>query len=92
VLFVLRLVVAVGVEGELADAVAYGPGPTTVMHAPEEHVPISNLVEACDVYASVLGDSLGYGRESRANSRPPTRTTSVWPVTAGRRKELSVAK
>lgn len=42
-------------------AVAYGPGPTTVMHAPDEHVPISNLVEACAVYAGVLGDTLGYG-------------------------------
>jgi acetylornithine deacetylase/succinyl-diaminopimelate desuccinylase family protein len=44
-------------------ALAYGPGPTSAMHAPEEHVPTSNLVEACAVYASVLGDTLGYGPE-----------------------------
>jgi acetylornithine deacetylase/succinyl-diaminopimelate desuccinylase-like protein len=31
------------------------------MHAPEEHVPIANLVEACAVYAGVLGHTLGYG-------------------------------
>lgn len=42
-------------------AVAYGPGPMSLMHAPDEHVPISNLVEACAVYAAVLGDMLGYG-------------------------------
>jgi acetylornithine deacetylase/succinyl-diaminopimelate desuccinylase family protein len=41
-------------------AVAYGPGPMAVMHAPDEHVPITNLVEACTVYAAVLGDLLGY--------------------------------
>ncbi len=41
-------------------AVAYGPGPMSVMHAPDEHVPISNLLEACTVYAAVLGDTLGY--------------------------------
>lgn len=41
-------------------AVAYGPGPMSVMHAPDEHVPIDNLVEACTVYAAVLGDTLGY--------------------------------
>ena len=41
-------------------AVAYGPGPMAVMHAPDEHVPIANLVEACSVYAAVLGDTLGY--------------------------------
>jgi len=40
-------------------AVAYGPGPKSVMHAPDEHVPIVNLVEACSVYATVLGDRLG---------------------------------
>jgi acetylornithine deacetylase/succinyl-diaminopimelate desuccinylase-like protein len=36
------------------DAVAYGPGPVAVMHAPDEHVPVTNLLEACAVYASVL--------------------------------------
>ena len=36
------------------DAVALGPGPMAVMHAPDEHVPIDNLVEACAVYTSVL--------------------------------------
>ena len=41
-------------------AVACGPGPMTVMRAPDEHVPIANLVEACAVYAAVLGDTLGY--------------------------------
>lgn len=41
-------------------AVAYGPGPMSVMHAPDEHVPISNLIEACSVYSAVLGDMLGY--------------------------------
>lgn len=41
-------------------AVAYGPGPMSVMHGPDEHVPIANLVEACTVYAAVLGDTLGY--------------------------------
>ncbi|MCP4228434.1 MAG: ArgE/DapE family deacylase [Actinomycetia bacterium] len=35
-------------------AVAYGPGPMDVMHAPDEHVPIANLVEVCAVYAQVL--------------------------------------
>lgn len=42
-------------------AVAYGPGPMALMHAPNEHVPIANLVEACAVYTSVLGDLFGYG-------------------------------
>jgi len=41
-------------------AVAYGPGPMSVMHGPNEHVPVANLVEACTVYAGVLGDTLGY--------------------------------
>jgi len=41
-------------------AVAYGPGPMAVMHAPDENVPIANLIEACSVYAAVLGDTLGY--------------------------------
>ena len=41
-------------------AVAYGPGPMSVMHAPDEHVPIANMIEACAVYSAVLGDTLGY--------------------------------
>jgi acetylornithine deacetylase/succinyl-diaminopimelate desuccinylase family protein len=41
-------------------AVAYGPGPMSVMHGPDEHVPIANLIEACTVYAAILGDTLGY--------------------------------
>ncbi len=41
-------------------AAAYGPGPMAVMHAPDEHVPITNLIEACAVYAAVLGDTFGY--------------------------------
>jgi succinyl-diaminopimelate desuccinylase len=44
-------------------AVAYGPGPSSAMHAPDEHVPITNLVEACAVYAAVLGDLLGYAAD-----------------------------
>jgi len=40
------------------DAVALGPGPLAVMHAPDEHVPVDNLVEACAVYAMVLQRSL----------------------------------
>jgi acetylornithine deacetylase/succinyl-diaminopimelate desuccinylase family protein len=40
-------------------AVGYGPGPMASMHAPDEHVPIENLVEACFVYATVLQDRLG---------------------------------
>lgn len=40
-------------------AVAYGPGPMALMHAPNEHVPVDNLSEACTVYAAVLGDLLG---------------------------------
>lgn len=39
-------------------AVAYGPGPMDVMHAPDEHVPIVNLIEACTVYAHVLHEYL----------------------------------
>ena len=35
-------------------AVAYGPGPSAVMHGPDEHVPIANLVEACEVYVRAL--------------------------------------
>ncbi|MDH3683195.1 MAG: ArgE/DapE family deacylase [Acidimicrobiia bacterium] len=35
-------------------AVAYGPGPSAVMHGPDEHVPIANLLEACEVYVTVL--------------------------------------
>jgi hypothetical protein len=34
----------------------------SAMHAPDEHVPIANLVEACAVYAATLGDLLGYDR------------------------------
>jgi len=41
------------------DAVAYGPGPMAVMHAPDEHVPIQNLVEAHAIYASILRRTLG---------------------------------
>lgn len=41
-------------------AVAFGPGPMAVMHAPDEYVPLSNLTEACAVYAAVLGDTFGY--------------------------------
>jgi acetylornithine deacetylase/succinyl-diaminopimelate desuccinylase family protein len=41
-------------------AVAYGPGPMAVMHGPDEHVPIANLIEACTAYAAVLGDILGH--------------------------------
>ncbi len=44
-------------------AVAYGPGPMAVMHGPDEHVPLANLVEACATYAAVLGDLLGYRSE-----------------------------
>lgn len=52
------------------DAVALGPGPMAVMHAPDEHVPIDNLVEACTVYVSALhrllprrtDDHIGAGR------------------------------
>jgi len=40
------------------DAVALGPGPMAVMHGPDEHVPIDNLVEACAAYVSMLGQLL----------------------------------
>lgn len=40
------------------DAVAIGPGPMEVMHAPNEHVPIDNLVESCAAYATILARSL----------------------------------
>lgn len=43
-------------------AVAYGPGPMAVMHAPDERVPLANFFEACAVYAATLGDALGYDR------------------------------
>lgn len=33
------------------DAVACGPGPMEVMHAPDENIPAANLLEACTVYA-----------------------------------------
>lgn len=35
-------------------AVAYGPGPSAVMHRPDEQVPIENLVEACEVYVRAI--------------------------------------
>lgn len=41
------------------DAVAYGPGPMAVMHAPDEHVPIQNLVDAHAIYRSILQRTLG---------------------------------
>lgn len=41
------------------DAAAYGPGPMAAMHAPDEHVPVTNLLEACAVYATVLRQCLG---------------------------------
>jgi succinyl-diaminopimelate desuccinylase len=48
-------------------SVAYGPGPLAEMHAPTEHVPIDNLVEAAVVYAIALGEHLGAGdRPGRA--------------------------
>ncbi len=40
-------------------AVAYGPGPSVVMHGPDEHVPIANLLEACEVYVRALHQLLG---------------------------------
>lgn len=40
------------------DAVALGPGPMSVMHSPDEHVPVANLIEACAVYATVLRHAL----------------------------------
>lgn len=40
------------------DAVAVGPGPMAVMHAPDEHVPIANLLESCAVYTLTLQDLL----------------------------------
>jgi hypothetical protein len=40
-------------------SVAFGPGPTVEMHAPTEHVPIDNLLEAATVYAITLGQQLG---------------------------------
>jgi acetylornithine deacetylase/succinyl-diaminopimelate desuccinylase family protein len=42
-------------------SVAFGPGPLTEMHAPTEHVPIDNLIEAAAVYAITLGEHLGAG-------------------------------
>lgn len=42
-------------------AVGYDPGPMALMHAPDEQVPIENLVEACLVYATVLQNRLGSG-------------------------------
>jgi len=43
------------------DAVALGPGPLAVMHGPDEHVPIANLVEACTIYTAVLHELLPRG-------------------------------
>jgi succinyl-diaminopimelate desuccinylase len=40
-------------------SVAFGPGPLNEMHAPNEHVPIDNLVEAAAVYAITLAEHLG---------------------------------
>ena len=40
-------------------SVAFGPGPPAEMHAPTEHVPIDNLLEAAAVYAITLGEHLG---------------------------------
>lgn len=42
-------------------SVAYGPGPSEVMHRPDEHVPIKNLVEACEVYVQALDRLLSGG-------------------------------
>jgi acetylornithine deacetylase/succinyl-diaminopimelate desuccinylase-like protein len=42
-------------------AVAYGPGPMAQMHAPDERVPITNLLEAATVYALTLGELVGHG-------------------------------
>jgi len=42
-------------------SVAFGPGPLAEMHAPTEHVPIDNLLEAAAVYAITLGEMLGAG-------------------------------
>lgn len=39
-------------------SVAFGPGPLAEMHAPTEHVPIDNLLEAAAVYAITLGVQL----------------------------------
>ena len=41
------------------DAVALGPGPMAVMHAPDEHVPIQNLVDHHAIYSSILERVLG---------------------------------
>jgi len=45
------------------DVVAFGPGPMAVMHAPDEHFPIDNLIEACAVYTTVLARSLPTERQ-----------------------------
>jgi acetylornithine deacetylase/succinyl-diaminopimelate desuccinylase family protein len=44
-------------------SVAFGPGPLAEMHAPTEHVPIDNLLEAAAVYAITLGEHLGVDPE-----------------------------
>jgi succinyl-diaminopimelate desuccinylase len=46
-------------------SVAYGPGPLAEMHAPSEHVPVDNLLEAAAVYAITLGEHLGAGTAER---------------------------
>jgi acetylornithine deacetylase/succinyl-diaminopimelate desuccinylase-like protein len=46
-------------------AVGYGPGPLAEMHAPTEHVPIGNLLEAAAVYAITLGEHLGVAAAPR---------------------------
>ena len=40
-------------------AVAYGPGPSIVMHRPDEHVPIANLLESAEAYVRTLDRLLG---------------------------------
>jgi len=46
-------------------SIAYGPGPLTQMHAPDEHVPIDNLLEAAAVYAITLDEHLGRDAEAQ---------------------------
>ncbi|MEV4621156.1 ArgE/DapE family deacylase [Asanoa sp. NPDC049573] len=38
---------------------AFGPGPFSEMHGPDEHVPIDNLVESAATYAVTLAELLG---------------------------------
>lgn len=51
-------------------AVAYGPGPMSLMHAPDERVPIEHLVAACRVYATVLGNRLRTAPRRRRTGTP----------------------